>query len=481
MKKIYTIAAGFLLGASLVSCELKEEILGKGEVPVETGLVELGVQVDNKTNVSVTRAAADDAGEGQDTEVDPYNFPVSFVHQDAEYTLDFDTYEEMRKTESVELPIGTYTVTAHTPGELQREMDHAYYLGEIDDLTVTTENTAKATVECKMQNSRITLSYENGFLEAFTSWEITLDDSSDKVLTFTNENGLNLPATYWAIAENCAAIKVNITATTADGETVIESRTITKPDGAASNYWVGGDALEIKMKPSDKPSTPDPDDPENPEEPEKPSGVSGIDITVDAFFESTDNETVEVPIEGEESGDDNTPTEPVNPDEGEEGDSDEPENPDAGALSMTMPGNGKISYTIDGDDVPETANVVINAPEGIKSLKVWITSGNDDFKTTIDGLKSSGLDFTGEGVEMVGNELISGVISAMGGAAVDVPSKDGSTTEYSFPIHSFFGLMNNYGSTAPNAHVFKMRLEDNAGNILEGEKQELKVTINPAN
>ena len=70
MKKIYTIAAGFLLGASLVSCELKDEILGKDEVPTETGLVELGVLVDNKTNVSVTRAAADDAGEGQDTGTD---------------------------------------------------------------------------------------------------------------------------------------------------------------------------------------------------------------------------------------------------------------------------------------------------------------------------------------------------------------------------------------------------------------------------
>lgn len=479
MKKIYTIAAGFLLGASLVSCELKEEILGKGEVPVETGWVELGVQVDNRTNVSITRAAADDAGEGQDTEVDPYNFPVSFVHQDAEYTLDFDTYEEMRETKSVELPIGTYTVTAHTPGELQKQMDHAYYLGEIDDLTVTSERTAQATVECKMQNSRIALSYEDAFLEAFTSWEITLDDSSDKVLTFTNENGLNLPATYWAIAENCSAIKVNITATTADGETVHESRTITKPEGAASNFWVGGDALNISMKPSDKPSTPDPDDPENPGEPEKPSGVSGIEISVDAFFESTDNETVEVPIEGEESGDDDTPTEPENPDESGEDGGDEPETPDTGSLSMTMPGNGKISYTIDGDDAPRTANVVINAPEGIKSLRVWITSGNDDFKTTIDDLKSSGLDFTGKGVEMVGNDLISGVISAMGGAAVDVPAKDGSTTEYSFPIHSFFGLMNNYGSTAPNAHVFKMTLEDNAGNNLKN--QELRVTINPAN
>ncbi len=471
MKKIYTIAAGFLLGASLVSCELKDEILGKGEVPVETGLVELGVLVDNKTNVSITRAAADDAGEGQDAEVDPYNFPVSFVHQDAEYTLNFDTYEEMRETKSVELPIGTYTVTAHTPGELQKQMSHAYYLGEIDDLTVTSERTAQATVECKMQNSRIALSYEDGFLEAFTSWEITLDDSSDKVLTFTNENGLNLPATYWAIAENCAAIKVNITATTADGETVHESRTITKPNGAASNYWVGGDALNITMKPSDKPSTPDPDDPENPGEPEKPSGVSGIEISVDAFFETTENETVEVPIEGEESGDDDTPTEPVDPGEGGEEGDDEPENPDAGSLSMTMPGDGKISYSISAENAPKTADVVINAPEGIASLNVKIVAGNDPFGKTIDGLVDAGLDFKSNGVEVVDNELMNAILKSFL-QGQEMPPLSHGAKNYTFPIASFFGLMNNFGS---GTHIFKIALTDEAGTPIEDE---LQVTIN---
>ena len=42
---------------------------------------------------------------------------------------------------------------------------------------------------------------------------------------------------------------------------------------------------------------------------------------------------------------------------------------------------------------------------------------------------------------------------------------------------AFFGLMNGYGATAPNAHVFKIVLEDQAGNEVDGE---LQVTINPA-
>lgn len=449
MKKIYTIVAGFLLSASLVSCELKDEILGKDEVPTETGLVELGVLVDNKTNVSVTRAAADDAGEGQDSSVDPYNFPVSFVHQDADYTLEFDTYDEMKETESVELPIGTYTVTAHTPGELQKQMDHAYYLGEIDDLTVTTEKTVQATVECTMQNSRILLSYEEEFLEAFSDWTITLDDASDKVLTYTKEDGLNLKATYWAIAENCSAIKVNITATTADGETVHESRTITKPEGAASNFWVGGDALNISMKPSDKPLTPDPDDPENPGEPEKPSGVSGIEITVDAFFESTDNETVEVPIEGEESGDDDTPTEPVDPGEGEDdGSDDEPDT------------QQKVTITIDKkkctlpDDANTTVNAVISAPGGLESVYIEIEGGNDMFDLIAEAQLGGGK------FELVDcpNQTVKDALVDMN---VEIPTK--GLTSYTFPISAFFSLLdaNSMGATTKTeGHVFHVKVKD---------------------
>ena len=473
MKKIYTIAAGLLLSASFVSCELKDEILGKGEVPVETGWVELGVQVDNRTNVSITRAAADDAGEGQDTQVDPYNFPISFTHQSAEYEKAFDTYEEMRKTESIELPIGTYTVTAHTPGEMKKEMDHAYYLGKIDDLTVTSGKTAQATVECTMQNSRILLAFDPKFLDAFDPWTITLDDASDKVLTYTEEDGTTLEAVYWAIAENCSAIKVNITATTAAGETVHESRTITKPDGAATQYCTVGDALEITMKPSDKPSTPDPDDPDNPGEPEKPNGVSGIEITVDAFFETPENEVVEVPIEGEDSGDD-TPTEPTDPDEGEEG-GDEPTTGNKATISL--PNNGEIVYTVGGIGAPNKAPVTISVPEKFKSLTVKITAGNAGFAEAVGAID---LD---KGINIMNLDLEDPINQVLVKALGSIPTEDDD--EYSLDIAGFYSMMDTYGATVGednddgrNSHEFEITVEDQAGN--PAVTATLKVTINPA-
>ena len=454
MKKIYTMAAGFLLCAGLVSCEMKEELFGEGTVPEETGFVTLGVSVDDKTNVVITRAAATDEGPGEGSSVDPSDFPVVFSLQSAEYTQEY-TYGDIAGT-PVKLPVGKYTVTSHTPGELKGQMSSPYYSGDAE-LTVSENVQAKDTITCTMQNTRILLSTEN-LTSNFTSWTITINDGSSdsgNILVFTNEDGTNPAAVYWLVRENCSAITVNFTGTTTDGKQITETRMITKPDGAADMNWIGGDALTITMKPG---TTPDP---------ENPTGVSGIEITVEAFFETEKNESVEVPIEGEEV------TTPTDPDEGDEDEGGET----TGSLTMTMPSNGKITYTVGGNDKPTTANVEISAPSGIKSLKVWIESGNEQFGETIGELADKDLDFVNSGVEMVDNEIIGAVLQMfLQGQTISAPAS--GATSYSFPIHAFFNLMDMYGATAPDSHVFKLVLEDNDGNKIEDE---LSVTINPAN
>lgn len=449
MKQIYnTMVAAMLFCAGFTSCEMKDELLGKGEVPTETGLVELGVAVNDNSNI-ITKSA-EDGGEEQGSSVDPADYPVTFSLKEAEFTKDY-IYSDIKGKE-IELPIGTYTVVSHTPGELEKKMDHPYYGGE-SKLEVTKGVTSQATVVCKMKNSRILLTYDDTFTSKFQTWTITIDDGSEQVLTYTEKDGTTLQPVYWLISENCTAIEMKVTATNTAGETVRESRKITKPDGAANNNWVGGDALTINVEPG-------------PDNPEEPAGVSGIKISIKAFFETEKDEIVEVPIEG----DDNTPTDPDGGD-GEDGDGETTED----KPTMILPQNGSISYSLKELDMPTTANVEISVPVGMKSLKAWITAGNEDFDAVIQDLANYSLDFIDEGVEMVDNQVISGVLSIFApGTTVNVPTS--GTTEYSFPIHSFFALMNMYKETAPNAHVFKLRLEDNEGNIVE---KELKVTINP--
>ena len=455
MKNIYTMAAGFLLCAGLASCEMKEELFGKGEVPSETGKVELGVAVNDKTNVVITKADATAGNDSQGSNVDPAEYPVIFTHQSADYTKEC-VYEDIDGTEVI-LPIGEYLVESHTPGELKKQMTYPYYGGEAK-LTVTKDVTSEASVVCTMQNSRIVMTYGTDFFKKFSTWTININDD-ESVLTFTEAQGGNPVPVYWHFSENCTSIKINIEATTQAGESVKESRTITKPSGTGNDNWTGGDALTITMEPG-----PDEENPEN------PSGVSGITIKVEAFFpESSDkDDTVWVDIDGEETTDPEEPEEPENPGDGGE---EEPEDPDTGSLSMTMPGNGRISYSISAGNAPSSADVVINAPEGISSLNVKMSSTNEDFNIVIDDLVSSGLDFKTNGVEVVGNSTMADILGVFAGGSVEIPALTAGQTSYTFPIASFFKLINAYGS---GTYTFDIVLKDAAN----GEKKDtLTLTI----
>lgn len=349
MKRIHIISAGLSLCAILASCEMKNEIFGNDNIPSETGWVELGVKVNNKTNVVVTR------GTIQGEEVDPADFPVVFALNNSDYTKEFDTYENLLEEEKVELPVGNYTVSSHTPGTLTKRMDHPYYSGE-ENLTVSKDITSDATVTCTMQNSRILLTYDNTFTSKFKTWTITIDDGTNNILKYTEADGTNLQAVYWLFEKDCTAIKINISATTASGATVTESRTITKPDDATTDSWVGGDALTITMVPG-------PDE-------ETPTGVSGIIINVNAFFETEKNDTVGVPVEGEDT---ETPTDPdeggdtTDPDEGE-GDN----TPAAPTLSGEYLGK-TVSYDKgSGEPFPEVS-VEMTVPGKIEKVMIKAT------------------------------------------------------------------------------------------------------------
>lgn len=349
MKRIHIISAGLSLCAILASCEMKNEIFGNDNIPSETGWVELGVKVNNKTNVVVTR------GTIQGEEVDPADFPVVFALNNSDYTKEFDTYENLLEEEKVELPVGNYTVSSHTPGTLTKRMDHPYYSGE-ENLTVSKDITSDATVTCTMQNSRILLTYDNTFTSKFKTWTITIDDGTNNILKYTETDGTNLQAVYWLFEKDCTAIKINISATTASGATVTESRTITKPDDATTDSWVGGDALTITMVPG-------PDE-------ETPTGVSGIIINVNAFFETEKNDTIGIPVEGEDT---ETPTDPdeggdtTDPDEGE-GDN----TPAAPTLSGEYLGK-TVSYDKgSGEPFPEVS-VEMTVPGKIEKVMIKAT------------------------------------------------------------------------------------------------------------
>lgn len=430
MKRIHIISAGLSLCAILASCEMKNEIFGNDNIPSETGWVELGVKVNNKTNVVVTR------GTIQGEEVDPADFPVVFALNNSDYTKEFDTYENLLEEEKVELPVGNYTVSSHTPGTLTKRMDHPYYSGE-ENLTVSKDITSDATVTCTMQNSRILLTYDNTFTSKFKTWTITIDDGTNNILKYTEADGTNLQAVYWLFEKDCTAIKINISATTASGATVTESRTITKPDDATTDSWVGGDALTITMVPG-------PDE-------ETPTGVSGIIINVNAFFETEKNDTVGVPVEGEDT---ETPTDPdeggdtTDPDEGE-GDN----TPAAPTLSGEY-----LNKTVDFDVAEGAENfpnvkIVMDVPEGIQSIIVKAVTDNTSLSSILNALGF------GSGVDLVETEL-DALVFALGD---NIPKRGDSN--YTFSVN---GVISQALAANTGSHTFSVTVTDQNGTSASG-------------
>ena len=423
MKKIYTMAAGFLLCAGLVSCEMKKELFDNEEIPTETGLVELGVEVDDKTNVVITKAEATEVGEEQGTTVDPSDFPVSFtLKTNTNYNKEL-IYSDI-KGKTVELPIGTYEVVSHTPGEMGKQMSTPYYKGS-NELTVTKEITQQAKVTCTMQNSRIAIVYPQEFQDEFSEWTITIDDGTGNVLKFIydkDHTNLNPDAIYWAIAENCSSISISIKATTKSGASVSETRSVTKPADAADKNWVGGDALTITMKPVEA----------------NTGNVSGITIDIDAFFKTEKGETVEAPL-----GDEETET-PTDPDEGDE-DGDE-ETTEEFSLTFTQ-----TECTLP-DDMEKTVNAEISTPGGLESLYIEIEGGNDMFKNIATAVLDGG---KFELIECE-NQTVSAALASM---KVDLPIS--GMKKYNFPISAFFSLLNPLGPTDDGkAHIFNVTVKD---------------------
>lgn len=431
MKLFNTITASLLLCAGLASCEMKDELQGGSTSTSDMGYLELGVAVNTSQN-NVTRADVTDDGTGSATSGEVGNFPVAITGvTDATFNRNFTSYTELQAANPVQLPVGDYTVTAHSNLTLQTIMSEPYYEG-IENITISKDVQSSATVECTMKNTKIQLVLPTDFTAAIPTWTVTINDGTDNILTFDDSNS-SPAAVYWLVSANVTTLNVEIQGTNLDGESIRESRQLTKPTGSSSNYWTGGDALTITFNAT----TPDP---------ENPSGIqgSGIEISVDLEFDET-GDTVEVPVTG---GD----TQPEDPGTGG---GDEPgENPvePVADPSISFPKN---VYTLPAD-ASSDATATILTPAGLQSVKVQIVAGNTQFAAVVSEM------FGSEPFELVGNTTLESVFSAMG---ITLPVAGESTTEYKFPVQQFFTLLMNEqltggATTDPNGHVFNITVTD---------------------
>ena len=420
--------AGCLLVMGLASCEMKNEILGKEDGSSEMGLLNLGVAVDAKNNDVQTKADAESGTPGNIPSVSATGYIVEISNSTGVYkTLTYDPTNA-----SVELPVGDYTMSAHKPGD---PTETEPYYGGNTSFSVKKSEATDATVTCKMTNTKIQLTYSTDMQASFTSWAITVKAGTrSKVLTYSSTEAFAQPAAfYWMLEEGVKEIKVSFVGKNKDNKDIRESRTITKPATAENSDWQGGDALVITMKPG--------------EYTEDPNGLQGIEISAEVTWSGI-NDAVDVPVVDDEE-DPVTPVEPSDP----------------SAIKIVIP---QTTYTLPDDaDKKTNAIATITSEKGLKSMKVVIEAGNDGFGSVINDsqLLANGCDFS-KGVEFVGATDSSPVMQLIGMIAPNLEAPAVGATSYEFPLGEFFDAVSLYGTTTSTAgHVFKIRLEDNDGNV----------------
>lgn len=421
MKKIAIIASLFCLGA-LSSCELKDELTGPKGENSEMGALEL--------TVSVSESAAQSRANSEA----PGNYPVVIVNKDTEEEAYNGTYEEMKKPLS--LPVGTYTVNSHTPGDIKTSMTSPYYGGE-KEMTITKGVVSVLDMVCKMLNTKISLKLGDDFKAAFKEWIINLNDGSDHVLKFTEADVEN-NVVYWYFGENAhvSTLTMDITAVTTDGVKVRDQKQFTKAD-ANENYendnpnFTGGDVLNINIGAIEEP---------DPEPGQKPQ--LGFNVSVDITFDGRD-ETVEIPVV------DVPTTNPPGDDE---------------VITISDGGTG---YLTDGvivaDGVfPTDVNVIMGIEKGIQNVFVKVSTTNTVFEGMVAEL---GL-VAGDGMDLTSSEASD--------LAELFPLPEAGATEYTFSMSEMlFTMLNGF----EGKHDFTLKVVDKEGN--ENEKSAvLTITVN---
>ena len=425
MKTLNKILMGVFLFTGLLSCEMKEEILGDKDLSGETGTLTLGVLTNDETNV-ITKA----------TDNETINqFPVTIYDSKGAVYKEYEKYEDVE--DEIRLPVGDYKVHASSPGTIQTKMDKAYFEGETN-FTIKSGTNNTVDLECKMKNIPISLELQGDF-SIFSTWSVSLDNGKEgeagSALVFNNES-VSPYSCYWYVGENVNKITVNVNATTSAGETVSQSYSLTK-SGANENYegdddfFTGGDKLVIKL---------------SPETADIEVGVK-IGITVELGFVSSD-ETTEIPVEIEDGGDSTDP------------------DPESDPITISEPNGTNYlteGVTIEGTNYPTDLVILMSTDPEISTIQnvfVKIETTNQKFEGLVKGMGLT----SGDGMDLADKETASGLSTLF-----PLPEKGSTSYEFSM-TEQLFGMLGSF----PGTHTFTLKVVDSEGNT---KSENLIITI----
>lgn len=349
MKKYKSLI--WLLGliVSLSSCEMRDELLGKGGAGENAGTLELDL-ASIYNGVTISRA-----GETVDGGTTTGSFNEEDVNVD-NYTLvvtNTETQEEVAKGKvselknesgKVVLPLGegSYAVTAYNyEGENVTVSERPYFKGE-QTFSVKKGIATSVDLPCKLACIEVSIGLTSSFEEAFKDNYSVIVDNRDGATQIFDKSSLGKKY-YFQVPERQNSLNASIKATSVEGNFIELKATIQKPSDAegSESYLAGGDSFNIQLT----------------EDGSTDSYIS-IGITVDLTFTEV-GETIKIPV-------DNIIYE--GPDTPGEGGGEEPE------ASITFEGlPATYTCTHGNDTIAGLQDVHILAPNGIKNLNVTIS------------------------------------------------------------------------------------------------------------
>lgn len=349
MKKYKSLI--WLLGliVSLSSCEMRDELLGKGGAGENAGTLELDL-ASIYNGVTISRAGETvDGGtttgsfNEEDVNVDNYTLVVTNTETQEEAARG-KVSELKNENGKVVLPLGegSYAVTAYNyEGENVTVSERPYFKGE-QTFSVKKGIATNVDLTCKLACVEVSIGLTSSFEEAFKDDYSVIVDNRDGATQIFDKSSLGKKY-YFQVPERQNSLNASIKATSVEGNFIELKVTIQKPSDAegSESYLAGGDSFNIQLT----------------EDGSTDSYIS-IGIIVDLTFTEV-GETIKIPVgniiyEG-----------PENPGEGG---GEEPE------ASITFEGLPATYTCTNGDsDIAGLQYVHILAPNGIKNLNVTIS------------------------------------------------------------------------------------------------------------
>lgn len=190
----------------------------------------------------------------------PYNpeqIGIQIVSADGEVVKETSNWTEW-EGQQIALATGTYTLKASSAGfdGATSGFDKPYYAGSAE-ITIEKDKEVNQTITCTLANVKVTVNFDQSFIDAFTAANVEIDDNADNTgidpLTFIM--GQENPSGYFPVTD----LKATVSVTNKDNENFTQNdiiKGVQARDHYILNYKVsegnGEGNISISVDPSTK-------------------------------------------------------------------------------------------------------------------------------------------------------------------------------------------------------------------------------------